>query len=182
MYGNSNICRFFCAACLLLLGVGLMTGCAGYRFGARTMYPNHIRTVHVPIFDSDSLRPGLGPWLTEAVIKQIEQTTDYKVVSRNKADTVLEGLVLPVTKQVSVTTINDDLREVDMTMQIQVRWIDSQGELVYPEMVIPLPVALADVRGTSGQVTEVGHSTLSAEQAVVEQLAAQIVAIMESPW
>ena len=159
-----------------------MTGCAGYRFGARTMYPNHIRTVHVPIFDSDSLRPGLGPWLTEAVIKQIEQTTDYKVVSRNKADTVLEGLVLPVTKQVSVTTINDDLREVDMTMQIQVRWIDSQGELVYPEMVIPLPVALADVRGTSGQVTEVGHSTLSAEQAVVEQLAAQIVAIMESPW
>ena len=41
----------------------------------------------------DSLRPGLGPWLTEAVIKQIEQTTDYKVVSRNKADTVLEGLV-----------------------------------------------------------------------------------------
>lgn len=159
-----------------------MTGCAGYRFGARTMYPNHIRTVHVPIFDSDSLRPGLGPWLTEAVIKQIEQTTDYKVVSRNKADTVLEGLVLPVTKQVSVTTINDDLREVDMTMQIQVRWIDSQGELVYPEMVIPLPVALADVRGTSGQVTEVGHSTLSAEQVVVEQLAAQIVAIMESPW
>jgi hypothetical protein len=146
------------------------------------MYPNHIRTVHVPIFDSDSLRPGLGPWLTEAVIKQIEQTTDYKVVSRNKADTVLEGLVLPVTKQVSVTTINDDLREVDMTMQIQVRWIDSQGELVYPEMVIPLPVALADVRGTSGQVTEVGHSTLSAEQVVVEQLAAQIVAIMESPW
>jgi hypothetical protein len=146
------------------------------------MYPNHIRTVHVPIFDSDSLRPGLGPWLTEAVIKQIEQTTDYKVVSRNKADTVLEGLVLPVTKQVSVTTINDDLREVDMTMQIQVRWIDSQGELVYPEMVIPLPVALADVHGTSGQVTEVGHSTLSAEQAVVEQLAAQIVAIMESPW
>jgi hypothetical protein len=146
------------------------------------MYPNHIRTVHVPIFDSDSLRPGLGPWLTEAVIKQIEQTTDYKVVSRNKADTALEGLVLPVTKQVSVTTINDDLREVDMTMQIQVRWIDSQGELVYPEMVIPLPVALADVRGTSGQVTEVGHSTLSAEQVVVEQLAAQIVAIMESPW
>ena len=81
-----------------------------------------------------------------------------------------------------MTTINDDLREVDMTMQIQVRWIDSQGELVYPEMVIPLPVALADVRGTSGQVTEVGHSTLSAEQVVVEQLAAQIVAIMESPW
>ncbi|MEK6247839.1 MAG: LPS assembly lipoprotein LptE [Planctomycetales bacterium] len=146
------------------------------------MYPNHIRTVHVPVFASDSLRPGLGPWLTEAVIKQIEQTTDYKVVSRNKADTVLEGLVLPVTKQVSVTTINDDLREVDMTMQIQVRWIDSQGELVYPEMVIPLPVALADVRSTSGQVTEVGHSTLSAEQAVVEQLATQIVAMMESPW
>ena len=95
---------------------------------------------------------------------------------------MLEGLVLPVIKQVSVTTINDDLREVDMTMQIHLRWIDNHGELVYPESAIPLPVALANVRGTSAQVAEVGHSTLSTEQAAIEQLAAQIVAIMESPW
>jgi len=182
MHGERKNNQSACKVCMLALLAGLLTGCAGYRFGAQTMYPNHIQTVHVPVFQSDSLRPGLGPWLTEAVIKKIEQTTNYKVVSRDKADTILEGLVLPVTKQVSVTTLNDDLREVDMTMYIQVRWIDNQGGLVYPETAIALPVALADVSGTNAQVTEVGHSTLESEQAVVEQVASQIVAIMESPW
>lgn len=182
MDGNNKGHAFYYAIVSLFVMLGMLVGCASYRFGARNLYPSHIQTVHVPVFKSDSLRPGMGPWLTEAVIKKIEQTTDYKVVSRDKADTVLEGLVLPVIKQVSVTTINDDLREVDMTMQIHLRWIDNHGELVYPESAIPLPVALANVRGTSAQVAEVGHSTLSTEQAAIEQLAAQIVAIMESPW
>ena len=165
----------------LLSGLCL-SGCAAYRFGSAELYPSHIHTVCVPVFKSDSLRAGVGPWLTEAVIKKIEQDTNYKVVSRDQADSILEGVVLPVSKQVSVTTINDDLREVDMTLQLQVRWIDNHGGLVHPGAAIPLPVAMADISGTAAQVTEVGHSTLSAEQEAVEQIASQIVAIMESPW
>jgi hypothetical protein len=166
----------------LLMCVLYLPGCAAYRFGTNGLYPPHIRTVCVPIFKSDSLRPGMGAWLTEAVAKKIEQNTNYKVVSREDADTVLEGTVLPITKAVSVTTINDDLREVDMTVALQVRWIDNHGGVVHPGASIPLPVAVADVGAEAAQVTEVGHSTLSAEQEAVEQVAAQIVAIMEAPW
>ena len=35
---------------------------------------------------------------------------------------------------------------------------------------------------TAAQVAEVGHSTLSAEQEAIEQIASQIVAMMELPW
>lgn len=165
-----------------LLIVSYLSGCATYRIGTAGLYPPHIRTVCVPVFKSDNLRPGMGAWLTEAVVKKIEQNTNYKVVGREKADTILEGMVLPITKDVSVTTINDDLREVDMTVQLQVRWIDNQGGVVHPGAAIPLPVAMADVGATAAQVTEVGHSTLSAEQEAIEQIASQIVAMMESPW
>ena len=116
-----------------LLGYGLfLPGCAAYRVGTDGLYPAHIRTVCVPVFKSDNLRPGMGAWLTEAVVKKIEQNTNYKVVSRENADTVLEGTVLPITKSVSVTTINDDLREVDMTVQLAVQWVDNQGGVVHP--------------------------------------------------
>ena len=167
---------------ILFIGTLLIPGCAAYRFGTQGLYPPHIQTVYVPVFKSDNLRPGMGAWLTEAVVKKIEQNTNYKVVGQENADTVLEGTVLPISKAVSVTTINDDLREVDMTVQLAVRWLDNQGELVHPGASIPLPVAVADVTGASSQVTEVGHSTLSTEQEAIEQVAAQIVAIMESPW
>ncbi|MBC21077.1 MAG: hypothetical protein CMJ74_12565 [Planctomycetaceae bacterium] len=169
-------------ACAMLIGVLNLTGCAAYRFGTEGLYPPHVQTVYVPVFKSENLRPGMGAWLTEAVVKKIEQNTNYKVVGPENADTVLEGTVLPITKAVSVTTINDDLREVDMTVQLAVRWLDNQGDVVHPGASIPLPVAVGDVTGAASQVTEVGHSTLSTEQEAIEQVASQIVALMETPW
>ncbi|MEK6247490.1 MAG: LPS assembly lipoprotein LptE [Planctomycetales bacterium] len=166
---------------LILLLLLTAVGCAGYRVGSATMYPDNIHTVHVPVFQSDSLRPDLGQWLTEAVVKRIEQTTPYKVVSRDHADTVLEGIVLADTKRVSVTTNRDDPRETDNGMRINVRWTDNHGQLMQ-ETVVPMPVADAEVWYSSGQVPEVGQSTLSAQQVLVERLAEQIVAIMEAPW
>ena len=50
----------------LLLASG---GCARYHIGADTMFPRDVQTVYVPIFESVSLRRGLGEWLTEAVEK-----------------------------------------------------------------------------------------------------------------
>ena len=169
-------------AVAMLFGALSLPGCAAYRFGNEGLFPPHVQTVYVPVFKSDNLRPGMGAWLTEAVVKKIEQNTNYKVVGPENADTVLEGTVLPISKAVSVTTINDDLREVDMTVQLAVRWLDNQGEVVHPGASVPLPVAVADVTGAASQVTEVGHSTLSTEQEAIEQVASQIVAIMETPW
>ena len=60
--------------------VAISTGCAGYRMGARSLYRNDLRTVHVPMIESSSFRRNLGERLTEAVVKQIELTTPYKVV------------------------------------------------------------------------------------------------------
>ena len=58
-------------AAVTFLGCGLyLPGCAAYRFGADGLYPPHIRTVCVPVFKSDNLRPGMGAWLTEAVVKK----------------------------------------------------------------------------------------------------------------
>ena len=178
---HSSVMR--CIATLVLPALlTLLNGCAGYRLGAQTMYPSHVRTVHVPIFESDSLRPELGQWLTEAVVKQIERNTDYKVVGRDHADTVLEGVLIRDTKGVGVTTVNDDPRGIEVGLYVQVRWTDNQGRLVHPEATVPLPVALSDIQEVVNQVPEVGHSTVSSQQAAIERLAEQIVAMMETPW
>ena len=65
-------------------------GCQGYKLGSLDLYRPDIRTVYVPMIQSDSYRKGLGEQLTEAVVKEIEAKTPYKVVGREKADTILE--------------------------------------------------------------------------------------------
>ena len=43
------------------------------------------------MFQSDSYRRGLAEQLTEAVCKEIEKRTNYKVVNNPNADSVLSG-------------------------------------------------------------------------------------------
>src|SRR4029078_9223924 len=70
--------------CLILL-----TGCIGYQVGAGSLYAPDIATVYVPMIESDSYRRDLGERLTEAVVKEIELKTPYKVVNSPDADSIL---------------------------------------------------------------------------------------------
>ena len=67
----------------------IVAGCASYRFGNSTLYRPDVRTVHVPVITSSSFRRHLGERLTEAVVKQVELATPYKVVNERQADSVL---------------------------------------------------------------------------------------------
>src|SRR5204862_2122331 len=76
------------------------TGCAGYQIGNRALYRPDIRTVHVPMIQSDSYRRYLGERLTEAVVKEIELRTPYKVVDADSADSVLTVRLVSDSKRV----------------------------------------------------------------------------------
>src|SRR5262245_39169524 len=91
------------AACLASIG-----GCAPYRMGVDSLYACKIRTVYVPVFESNSYRRNLGERLTEAVQKEIEQRTPYKVVGSPDADSVLTGRIMAETKGASVRAPTDE--------------------------------------------------------------------------
>lgn len=52
------------------------TGCASYRFGNSTLYATNVRTVYVPVVQSESFRTvpavDIGERLTEAICKEIK--------------------------------------------------------------------------------------------------------------
>ncbi len=165
----------------LLLLVSL-TGCAAYQIGNQSLYPQDIRTVYVPMFQSNSFRRNLGERLTEAVVKRIETVTPYKVVSDSTADSVLTGRLISENKQVLVPTLTGDAREVQVNMQVQVSWVDRRGQMLRDCPTIPLPDELVDIAGTGNLVPEVGQSIATAQQQAIDRLAVQIVGMMEKPW
>ena len=67
----------------------LLAGCASYQVGSESLYAPDVATVYVPMIESDSYRRDLGERLTEAVIKEIELKTPYKVVGTPDADSIL---------------------------------------------------------------------------------------------
>ena len=169
------------ATCLLIC---LLLGCAPlntYRFGNDTLYAADIHTIYVPMFESDSFRYNLGPWLTEAVAKEIELKTDYKVVGNPNADSVLSGRITADTKRVVVEDRNDQPRETEYNIQVQIVWARRDGGVIM-QNACPLPPAILEVGQSASLVPEFGESIATAQQEAIQKLAEQIVAMMETPW
>jgi hypothetical protein len=160
----------------------LLPGCAGYQLGTRSLYAPDIATVYVPTFESDSFRQGLGEWLTEAVIKQIELKTPYKVVGDAGADSVLTGRIIADRKRVLVEDAFDQAREVQANFTVQVNWIDRHGAMIRQPATISLPPGLVHFSQTASLVPEAGQSITTAHQESIARLADQIVSTMEAPW
>ena len=159
-----------------------MSGCAGYQLGTRSLYAPDISTVYVPIFESDSFRRNLGERLTEAVVKEIELKTPYKVVGTPDADSILSARLVGDRKRVIVENRNDDPRAIEHNLAAEVTWLNRRRQPMRMPSTIPLPPELLPIGQTVMLVPEVGQSTVTAQQQAIERLAQQIVSTMEEPW
>jgi hypothetical protein len=169
--------------CVLLAASSLgWVGCAGYRFGAASLYPTDVQTVYVPMFESNSFRRSLSEWLTEAVIKEIELKTPYKVVGTPQADSVLIGKLTGDTKRVIVEDPYDQPREVEVNMVVEVRWVNRKGDLINQSSSVVVPQDLVIMSNSGMLVTEYGQSVATAQLQSIQRTAAQIVSLMEMPW
>jgi len=173
-----SMLKLLCAAGL----VAATAGCAGYRFGNQTLYRSDIRTVHVPVFESDGFRRNLGEQLTEAVVKEIERTSSFKVVSASTADSVLTGRIRPMTKRVTARSAGGQPRDVEIGLGVEINWSDRRGNLIGQAGTYPVAPVLIEAVQSAHAVPEAGQSIATARQEAVTRLARQIVSHMEMPW
>ena len=174
------------SAAKLLLFVALLgllaPGCAAYRVGSETLYAPDVTTVYVPMIESDSFRRDLGERLTEAVIKEIELKTPYKVVGTPNADSILAARLMGERKLLEFENQNDDPRALEYALTAQVTWINRRQQPLAPMNSIPLPADFIPITQTATMLPEPGQSDASAQQQAIQRLAEQIVATMEEPW
>ena len=166
---------YVCAAMLLLA----VSGC-GYILGPSNMHG--VRTIHVPVFKSDSFRRNLDYLLTEAVQNEIKTRTGYRLADSASADTVLEGRIVDVRKNPLSETRFDDPREIQLMLGAQVSWIDRRNGRILQQHVFPIGQELAQHSSQTAFAPEVGHPLATAQQEAVRRLAAQIVDLTEMPW
>ncbi len=157
----------------------LFCGCAGYQLGQRSLYRGDIRSVHVPVVQSASYRRHLGERLTEAIVKEIELKTPYKVVDAASADSVLAVRLASESKRVLSETINDDVRDYETDFFVQMSWSDRRGDLIAGGTNIPFAPLLRNISQHTNFVPEGGQSLTTAQQEALQRLAEQIVGQME---
>jgi hypothetical protein len=137
---------------------------------------SEVKTVAV-FFKSNSFRRDVEKQLTEAVIKEITLRSPYKVVGQHeKADSLLTGTVTYADKNLVVEAPTNLPRELNMTINVAVMWTHNPPTEIEDKRIATI------VTETINFVPEVGETTLSATNHVIQSLAKQIVDMMEQPW
>ncbi|MGI9429327.1 MAG: LPS assembly lipoprotein LptE [Bythopirellula sp.] len=146
------------------------------------MYAPDVRTVYVPMIETNSFRRNLGERLTEAVVKEIELKTPFKVVGTPDADSVLAVRMIDDTKRLTIENQNDDPRALELAMNVEVTWLNRRRAPLRLPNTIPLPAELLPILSTAALLPESGQSMATAQQQAIVRLAQQIVSTMEEPW
>jgi hypothetical protein len=163
------------ALVLVLSGCGYKKGSDsdGYQWGS--LYRQDVRTVAVPIFTTRSFDRGAEFNLSQAVVKQIEATTPYKVVPRERADTILEGQVVDVQVGTMSTDRNSAIPQEQMLgMTVDFTWKDLRSGRILVER--------RAFEQTATYYPTLGEGRALGKQQAVERLALAIVQELQADW
>lgn len=167
------------AGVVILVGA---SGCVGYRYGTRSLFDPTIRSVHVPVIRSESLRPGLDVLLTEAIVKEIEARSHMKVVDAAYADSVLSGTIGPLQKIVVAENAFDEPRETSLTFMLRMSWTDRYGRQRLQAAQVPIPGVMVNITQRDNLIAEAGQSMATSQADAIARLAQQVVGQMEMGW
>jgi Lipopolysaccharide-assembly len=179
-------------AAIMVASASLLTGCAslptaptngasdeGGFFGWHMQAPfdtSEVKTVYV-FFRSNRFRRDLQLMLMESVQKEISMRTPYRVVGDpDKADSILEGVITVDDKNLVVEAPTNLPRQLNSTMTVWINWRHN------PALESERNQQPTMITESLNFVPEVGQTTLTSFQQVTENIAKQIVDMMEQPW
>jgi hypothetical protein len=129
-------------------------------------YDTSIHTVRVPIFENRTYRRGLEFQLTEAVVREINAKTPYRVVGCDQpADTELRGRIIGGTKGILNLNQQAEIREAETAITVELSWVDLRtgevlsrpgrrvGEPYGPEALATPPFVSGAASGVPGVAT-----------------------------
>lgn len=155
-------------------------GCAsdptqGYAFASP--FPEGIQTVAVHVFENDTYERGVEFELADALVKEIEARTPYKVTSDKRADTILTGRIRSVERdQLSKSRVTGLSEEVTLGVTIDLNWRDRRTGESLLELRSFTATSLFVPSRPTGEPIEL------AEFGAVQRLARDVVSQMQADW
>jgi hypothetical protein len=147
----------------------------GYASGA--MYSSKFRSVAVPLFKNSGTDRAVQFQLGDALVKEFEQMTPYKVTSEGRADTVLRGTITAVTMNMVSQSLGTGLpEEMAFGVTVDFEWLDMKtGKPI---------VSRAGFKSTAVFVASLPNNQPIdlARFAVAQQMARDIVASLQGDW
>lgn len=164
------------AAVMASIGVrGASTPGRDGGYAWHSLYRQDVRTIAVPIFTNKTFVRGLEFQLTKAIGNYLESSTPYKVVSREQADTILEGEIVNVTGVGVSLDRNTNLPQEEMiTIRVNFVWKDLRSGRILRQC--------KNFDQSTMYYPTLGEGAYVGKQSGAERLAVGIVQELQADW
>ena len=109
-----------------------LTGCGYHTAGSATHIPSNVRSIAVPVFATHALAYHTEMALTQAVVRELNTRTRYRVVTQNSADAVLSGTVLTQTNvPLTYDSTSGETSSYLVTLTVKVVLTARDGRVLY---------------------------------------------------
>jgi len=163
---------------LLLLLTLPLTGCGYHQVGAATHIPADVRTLSVPIFQSKVQAYHTETAFTEAVVRELNTRTKYRVVpaAQGSPDATLKGVILqqtiaPLTYDPSSGQTSSYLVSITASVQLVAR----NGTVLYRNDAMAWHEQYQSTQDLSGFVQEDGAAMRRAARAFAKALVSDML-------
>jgi len=102
----------------VLVGISIVAQGCGYSLTTRL--PSHIKTIAVPTFQNETLEYGLEEEITQAVIEKFTEDNNLRVVSEERADSVVYGTIKAYKRRVAGFTAEEIANEYEIAIIVDV--------------------------------------------------------------
>lgn len=151
----------------------LTTASCGY--STKPTYMKSVRTVAVPIFENKTFRRDWEFRLTEALDKNIEARTPFKIAPESDADTILSGTIVKIEESVLTRRYGLNLpQESQLTIVVNFVWKDTRNGRIIVER--------KEFARAATEIPQLNERVMDAEQSAIERTAAAIVDQLQTDW
>jgi outer membrane lipopolysaccharide assembly protein LptE/RlpB len=172
--------RTFAYALVVGMVMALASGCGYHQVGAATHIPANVRTLSVPIFESHVQAYGTETAFTQAVVRELNTRTAYRVLSSasGSPDATLKGSIIaqtitPLTYDPSSGQTSSYLVSITASVQL----VSQSGTVLYKNDAMAWHEQYQSTQDLSGFVQEDG----AAMRRVASEFAKALVSdMMES--
>jgi hypothetical protein len=165
---------------LIALASPILAGCAtdptrGYAF--TSAHPAHVHSIAVQIFQNETFTRGIEIDLSDALVKEIQRATPYRVVTTGDAQTVLTGTITRSRlQQLTVARTTGMGEEIAVDLYVDFEWRDARtGEPLIRRENLRAVEVFVPARPTNERL-ELG------QHAAVQEMARAIIAEMRASW
>lgn len=132
---------FFCVTLLIYF-----SSC--YYYSLAGSIPNHIKSVHIPLFENQTSEFDLAEDITDSIIEQFNQTGLLKIEDQANSSSVIRGTIKNISNGPYTYSKNESVSEYRYKIDVQIEWYD----IKYDKNIIKSNYSGFGAYGISGDI------------------------------